>query len=209
MFFKRFRNSPNRSPNPSRPTTDAELVAAYKDTSDLALLGELYERHMELVYAVCYKYLRDEAESKDAVMQLFEQLIVDLRRHEVTNFKSWLHSVARNYCLMHLRSQRVRVGEGGESDWLDEDRPLSEAMAVWPSAARPDDEEAGLDVERHLSRLPDALHRLPDQQRVCIDLFYLQQKSYAEVADLTGYDLKQVKSYLQNGRRNLKLILQK
>ncbi len=132
MFFKRFRNWPNRSPDRSRPTTDADYVAAYKATGDLDLLGELYERHMELVYAVCFKYLRDEAESKDAVMQLFEQLIVDLRRHDVTNFKSWLHSVARNYCLMHLRSQRVRVGEGGDLDWLDEDRPLSEAMTVWP-----------------------------------------------------------------------------
>ena len=201
MFFKRFRRS--------RPTTDAEFVAAYKATGDLDLLGELYERHMELVYAVCFKYLRDEAESKDAVMQLFEQLIVDLRRHDVTNFKSWLHSVARNHCLMHLRSQRVRVGEGVDSDLFDEDRLSAEALAVWPSAARTDEDEAGLDMERHLNRLPEALHRLPDPQRVCIDLFYLQQKSYAEVADLTGYDLKQVKSYLQNGRRNLKLILQK
>lgn len=200
MFFKRFRKI--------RPTSDADFVAAYKATGDLEVLGELYERHMELVYAACFKYLRNEAESKDAVMQLFEQLIVDLRRHEVMNFKSWLHSVARNHCLMHLRSLRVRVGEGGEYNLLDEDRPTAEALAVWPDAALPDD-DAALDVERHLNRLPDALHRLPDPQRVCIDLFYLQQKSYAEVADLTGYELKQVKSYLQNGRRNLKLILQK
>ncbi|MEZ0486817.1 RNA polymerase sigma factor [Fibrella aquatica] len=205
MFFKRFRNSASRA----RPTTDAEYVAAYKATGSLELLGELYERHMELVYAVCFKYLRDEADSKDAVMQLFEQLIVDLRRHEVTNFKSWLHSVARNYCLMQLRSQRVRVGEGGDADLIDEERPVTESLVVWPNEARPDDYETALDIERHLSRLPDALHRLPDPQRVCIDLFYLQQKSYADVADLTGYDLKQVKSYLQNGRRNLKLILQK
>ncbi|RYF77338.1 MAG: sigma-70 family RNA polymerase sigma factor, partial [Cytophagaceae bacterium] len=93
---------------------------------------------------------------------------------------------------------------GGDADVLDEDRPISETLAVWP-----DEDETTLDVERHLSKLPDAMLRLLDPQRVCIDLFYLQQKSYAEVADLTGYDLKQVKSYLQNGRRNLKLILQK
>ena len=200
MFFKRFRKA--------RPTSDADFVAAYKATGNLDMLGELYERHMDMVYAVCFKYLRDEADSKDAVMQLFEQLIVDLRRYEVTNFKSWLHSVARNQCLMHLRSQRVHVSDG-DSDLLNEDRPVSESFAVWPDAARPDENDAALDVERHLSRLPDALHRLPEPQRVCIDLFYLQQKSYADVADLTGYDLKQVKSYLQNGRRNLKLILQK
>lgn len=201
MFFKRFRRP--------RPTTDAEFIAAYKRTGDLELLGELYERHIDLVYAVCYKYLRDEDESKDAVMQLFEQLVTDLRRHDVTNFRSWLHSVARNYCLMHLRSQRVRVGEGPETDWLDDDRLMHDRLAEWPSAAWSDEQDAALDLERNLSRLPDALQRLPEPQRLCIDLFYLQQKSYADVADLTGYDLKQVKSYLQNGRRNLKLILQK
>jgi RNA polymerase sigma factor (sigma-70 family) len=195
MFFKRFRRA--------RPTTDAEFVAAYKTTGDLELLGELYERHIDLVYAVCYKYLRDEDESKDAVMQLFEQLITDLRRHDVTNFKSWLHSVARNYCLMHLRSQRIRVGDGPD-DLLDDDRDTHATLAEWP-----DEAEAAFDLERNLSRLPDALTRLPEPQRICIDLFYLQQKSYADVSDLTGYDFKQVKSYLQNGRRNLKLILQK
>jgi RNA polymerase sigma-70 factor (ECF subfamily) len=195
MFFKRFRRN--------RPTADADFVSVYKATGDLDVLGELYERHMDLVYAVCFKYLRDEADSKDAVMQLFEQLVVDLRRHEVTNFKSWLHSVARNHCLMHLRKQRVRVGEG-DMDMVDDDRPAYEALAVYP-----DEDEAALDVERHLTRLPTALNQLPEPQRVCIDLFYLQQKSYADVSDMTGYELKQVKSYLQNGRRNLKLILQK
>jgi RNA polymerase sigma factor (sigma-70 family) len=194
MFFKRFRRA--------RPTTDAEFVAAYKTTGDLDLLGELYERHIDLVYAVCYKYLRDEADSKDAVMQLFEQLVTDLRRHDVTNFKSWLHSVARNHCLMHLRSQRVRVSEGPD-DLLDDDRPTHALLTQWP-----DEQEAAFDLERNLSRLPEALLRLPEPQRICIDLFYLQQRSYADVSDLTGYDFKQVKSYLQNGRRNLKLILQ-
>lgn len=195
MFFKRFRRP--------RPTADADYVLDYKATGNLDVLGELYERHIDLVYAVCFNYLRDEADSKDAVMQLFEQLIVDLRRHEITNFKSWLHSVARNYCLMHLRKQRVRVGDGG-TDLIDDDRRTCEALAVYP-----DEDEAALDVERHLTRLPAAVSQLPEPQRVCIDLFYLQQKSYADVSDMTGYELKQVKSYLQNGRRNLKLILQK
>jgi RNA polymerase sigma factor (sigma-70 family) len=199
MFFKRFRRP--------RPTTDAEFIAAYKATGNLELLGELYERHIDLVYAVCYKYLRDEDESKDAVMQLFEQLVTDLRRHDVINFKSWLHSVARNHCLMYLRSQRVRVGETGDV-LLDDDRPIRDTLAQWPTATWPDEQEAAFDLEHNLSRLPEALSRLPEPQRICIDLFYLQQRSYADVSDLTGYDFKQVKSYLQNGRRNLKLILQ-
>lgn len=187
MFFKRFRKA--------RPATDAECVAAYQATGDLNVLGELYERHMDLVYAVCFNYLRDEEASKDAVMQLFEQLITDLRRHEVQNFRSWLHTVARNYCLMQLRARRQ---QGVEALPNDPEQTLRLADVT-------DDGE----LELNLSRMDHCLTTLPPEQRLCIDLFYLQQKSYADIARQTGFDLKQVKSYLQNGRRNLKLCLER
>ncbi|GAA4411659.1 sigma-70 family RNA polymerase sigma factor [Nibrella viscosa] len=196
MFFKRFRRQ--------QPTTDAEFVAAYKATGNLELLGALYERHMELVYAVCFKYLRDEEESKDAVMQLFEQLITDLRRHEVQHFRSWLHSVARNYCLMQLRSRRVY---SEESLSASSDDPDSEAASAPRQLVADDDNE--LDLEHDLNCMSGCLNALPPEQKRCIELFYLKQKSYADVADETGFDLKQVKSYLQNGRRNLKICMEK
>lgn len=197
MFFKRFRK-----PTPAdRPTTDGEFVAAYQATGDLELLGELYERHIDMVYAVCFNYLRDEAESQDAVMHLFEQLITDLKRHEIQHFRSWLHTVARNYCLMQLRARRVYVSDAELTD-TDEDAPRP--AADWLST---DPGDEGFDLEHHIAQMHECLKTLPLAQQTCLDLFYLQQKSYAEVAQLTGYDLKQVKSYLQNGRRNLKLCL--
>ncbi|KAB7732090.1 sigma-70 family RNA polymerase sigma factor [Rudanella paleaurantiibacter] len=197
MFLKRFR--PFRSLS-SRPQTDAEYVAAYRESGDLELLGELYERHMDLVYAVCFKYLRDEEESRDAVMQLFEQLIHDLRRHEVSNFKSWLHSVARNHCLMILRSRKTAVVEPADGlPPTDDDERTVQREPIQPS----DDDDAFY-LEENLTRMNECLQTLPLQQRQCIELFYLQEKSYVEVAELTGFDLKQVKSFLQNGRRNLK-----
>ncbi len=91
------------------PVPEAERLAAYRRHGDVALLGALYEPYMELVFGVCFQYLRDEDESKDAVMQIFEKIIIDLKQHEVSNFKSWLHSVARNHCLMKLRATRVTV----------------------------------------------------------------------------------------------------
>lgn len=194
MFLKRFRRP--------KPTTDAEYVAAYRATGDLAVLGELYERHMELVYAVCYNYLRDEDEAKDAVMHLFEQLVTDLRRHDVQQFQSWLHSVARNYCLMQLRKKQahpmaVLLHDAAEGE---PDDPL-----LLLTEAEPD----GTEREEDLTRMEACLQTLPNEQRTCLTLFYLEQKSYTDVARLTGYDLKQVKSYLQNGRRNLKLCMSK
>ncbi len=204
MFFNRFLRS---RPDPDRSSRPADLVAAYKATGDLEQLGALYGQYMDLVYAVCFKYLRDEEESKDAVMQIFEQLITDLKRHEISNFQSWLHTVARNYCLMQLRSRKLTVGD----EWLSEnqepdsdtERPIQAMPVLTDDAGEPDW------VDQNLASLNGCVACLPPEQRVCIDLFYLQQKSYADVANLTGYDLKQVKSYLQNGRRNLKLCLDK
>ncbi|UFH56279.1 RNA polymerase sigma factor [Spirosoma sp. KNUC1025] len=194
MFLKRFRKP--------KPTTDLEYVAAYRATGDLTVLGELYEQHMELIYAVCFNYLRDEDEAKDAVMHLFEQLITDLRRHDVQQFGPWLHSVARNYCLMQLRRHQAHpttslvVDTTGDT----EDEQLHKLIT---------DEADTLDLEEDLTRMEACLKTLPTEQQTCLTLFYLQKKSYTEVADLTGFDLKQVKSYLQNGRRNLKICMQK
>lgn len=200
MFLKLFRK-PKPSPDRYRSDT-ADYVAAYRATGDLTILGELYEQHMELIYAVCFNYLRDEDEAKDAVMNLFEQLVTDLRRHDVQQFGPWLHSVARNYCLMQLRKNQAHpktelvTNATGEV----EDEPMLNL--------RSDDADT-LELEEDLTRMESCLQTLPAEQQTCLTLFYLDRKSYTEVAELTGYDLKQVKSYLQNGRRNLKICMSK
>ncbi|WP_338873016.1 sigma-70 family RNA polymerase sigma factor [Spirosoma sp. SC4-14] len=197
MFLKRFRKS--------KPTTDAEYVSAYRATGDLAILGELYERHMELVYAVCYNYLRDEDEAKDAVMHLFEQLVTDLRKHDVQQFQAWLHSVARNHCLMLLRKNQAHpkaVQLNGTAEYEADEHQLT-------SLRSDESENSMLDREEDLNHMEACLQTLPTEQQTCLKLFYLEQKSYLEVAELTGYELKQVKSYLQNGRRMLKICMSK
>lgn len=200
MFLKRFRKS--KSSTDGSRNDAADYVAAYRATGDLAVLGELYEQHMELVYAVCFNYLRDEEEAKDAVMSLFEQLITDLRRHDIQQFGPWLHSVARNYCLMQLRKNQAHpkaelvTGTGAGVD----DEPMLNLA---------DDDADEPDLEADLTLMEACLQTLPLEQRTCLTLFYLERKTYTDVADQTGYDLKRVKSYLQNGRRNLKICMQK
>lgn len=190
MFFKRFSKP--------KPTTDAEYLAAYQATGNLELLGELYERYMEMVFAVCFKYLRDEDESKDAVMQIFEELVVKLRTHSVDNFRSWLHSVARNHCLMHLRSNRLQT-EGVDffEDGSMENEPFEHQS------------DEPFELEQNLSKMTECLETLSDEQKTSIRLFYLEEKCYKEITDLTGYDLNKVKSYIQNGKRNLKICIEK
>lgn len=188
MFLKLFRRKADFS--------DADYLSEYRRTGNLAELGELYERHMDMVFAVCFKYLRDEDDAKDAVMQVFEQLIEELKISEVRNFKSWLHSVTRNYCLMQLRSKRVVVGDEG----------LFEHEAYETFVVQTTETDATLETQ--LSDLGDCLQTLAVEQRKSVELFYFQQLCYQQIADQTGFALTKVKSYLQNGKRNLKLCME-
>src|SRR5579871_3069027 len=91
--------------------SDSELILLYKETGDLAVIGQLYTRYTSLVYGVCLKYLKDRDDAKDASMQVFEKLIQLLKGHEVENFKSWLYVTARNHCLMCIRSKKGKFNE--------------------------------------------------------------------------------------------------
>lgn len=178
--------------------SDNELISAYKKTDNNSLVGELYKRYSHLVYGVCLKYLKNEDEAKDAVLQIFENLLEDLKKHDIANFKSWLHSVARNHCLMFLRKQQTiqkRVNEY-EATYEHEESFNTPFMVH-------DKEEK----ELMLTKLEEAITLLKEEQRICIELFFLKEKCYNEVAEITGYELKKVKSYIQNGKRNLANIM--
>ncbi|WP_207533557.1 RNA polymerase sigma factor [Desertivirga arenae] len=175
--------------------TEADLLAHYKNSGDLEVLGRLYERYMPLLYGLCLKYFKDEELSKDAVMQIFEQLIKKLKVHEVSNFKSWLYTLARNYCLMELRVT-------GKHEFVN----LDDAGLETPYFQSAEGDDL---TEMQLKQMGRCLEKLPTEQKVCVELFYLQQKCYKEVTDITGFDANKVKSYIQNGKRNLKICMEK
>lgn len=174
--------------------TDNELIVRYKKSGDNSLVGELYKRYSHLVYGVCLKYFKNEEESKDAVLQIFEKLMTDLKKHEVANFKSWLHSVAKNHCLMFLRKQQTQQKRVNEYEATYQ---VEEVFSA-PFAVHEKEEK-----ELVLTDLEKAITTLKEEQRICIELFFLQEKRYNEVSDITGFTIKQVKSYIQNGKRNL------
>lgn len=174
--------------------SDSELMALYKKTNDLAAIGELYTRYTALVYGVCMKYLRDKDEAKDAAMQLFERLIETLKSHEVENFKSWLYVTTRNHCLMQIRSKKGKFMQ--EFDALD----METQFLLHP--------EAETELEDNLSRLEECIKRLIEGQQECIRLFYLDERCYKDITVVTGFDLNQVKSFIQNGKRNLKICME-
>jgi RNA polymerase sigma factor (sigma-70 family) len=174
-------------------TADDALLQSYKRTGDLAVLGQLYEKYMPLVYGVCLKYLQDEEQSKDAVMQIFEELIIKVTRHEVKQFRSWLYVLSRNYCLMQLRAHK-----GSTTLNIDE-------VMEFPLLLHHDNDQ---EREADLTQLERCMQKLSPEQQQSVDLFYIKEKCYKEVAELTGFTLNEVKSYIQNGKRNLKICLE-
>lgn len=175
--------------------TDIELIARYKNTGDLGIVGVLYDRYMTLVYGVCMKYLKDREESRDAVMQIFEKLITTLKEHEVEHFKSWLYITSRNHCLMALRvRKRQNTGQI--------DQEFMENGMILHLQDEPD-------LEFDLKKLEKCIEHLAEEQKDCVTLFYMEQKCYKEIVILTGFDDKKVKSYIQNGKRNLKLCMER
>ncbi len=176
--------------------SDAELIDRYKNSNDMYYAGELFQRYSHLVFWVCMKYLKNEEESRDAVMNIFEKLISDLKKHRIDNFKSWLHTVSRNHCLMYLRANK-------KSDLNYEDTE-NEFMEM-QYALHPIEEKVS---EESYNKLDDCIEKLVEEQKMCVQLFYIEEKCYKEVAELTGYDMNKVKSYIQNGKRNLKLCME-
>lgn len=194
--------------------SDTELVLKFKDTRDNAIVGELFKRYTQLVFGVCMKYFKNEDEAKDGVMQVFEKILTDLHRHNIDNFKGWLYMVAKNHCLMYFRIRKTHIelprhltGDFGENHSDDSVLSPERNGVEIPVELTSSMHHNGEEKEKQLTLMESSIKELNPEQKVCIELFYLQEKSYEEVAKISGYSMKEVKSYIQNGKRNLKIIM--
>lgn len=175
--------------------SDQELLRLYYKEKEEKWIGVLLERYFHLIFGVCMKYLKNETEAKDHTQQICLTVIKELPRNEVKYFKSWLYQVTKNHCLMQLRKHKHNT--------------LSLDATSEPVAENPQNKSQILAKEKQYDLLEDALNTLNEAQQSCVRLFYYQQKSYQEISDETGYALKQVKSFIQNGRRNIKVFMEK
>ena len=175
--------------------SDAELVARYKKENNKQFVGELYKRYTHLVMGMCIHYFKDTDIAKDMVLQIFEKLFDELKKHEVDNFKHWLTFVVRNYCISELRKMQTQLNRNIQYQY--------EAKQLLIET----DSDDKAEQEKRLDLLEKALKELNPFQKKCVELFYLKNRSYTQIAELTGYSLNEVKSYIQNGKRNLKLLI--
>lgn len=172
--------------------SDEEILTNYRSSGDQELIGNLFNGNMHLVYGLCLKYLKNQEDSKDAVMAIYEHISRKLKTTEVQHFKSWLYMVSKNHCLMQLRKNNPEVS-------ADIFMETAEAVHLI-------DEEDQL--EDDLNTLEECIDELKTEQRTCVQHFFIEKKSYQEVNKITGIEIKKVKSHIQNGKRNLKICLE-
>jgi RNA polymerase sigma-70 factor (ECF subfamily) len=175
--------------------TDAQLLDRFHESGDQYWLGILLDRYTLLLLGVCMKYLKHAEEARDCVQQIFLKVLTEAGKYRIDYFKSWLYMVAKNECLMRLRSR-----QGKQLKELDDS-----FSAVPQEGDAPD----WLAQEKTLSLLEESINELAPEQRTAVSLFYLQKKSYQQISEATGFSTLQVKSYIQNGKRNLRLMLER
>jgi RNA polymerase sigma-70 factor (ECF subfamily) len=177
------------------PSSDEDLLLEFRQTGSQDVLARLYLRYTDLVYGVCLKYLKDSEAAKDAVMNIYTELLEKLARHEIESFRSWLHVLAKNHCLMQLRKEKKMV-----------------TVEFQPAVMQSEDFshlDNILSKEQEFKKLEKCLEGLPHEQKRSIQLFYLDNKCYNEIVEQTGMDWNKVRSMIQNGRRNLKICMEK
>lgn len=173
--------------------TDDQLLKEFNRSGKNAFLGTLYQRYLPLVFGTCMKYLKNEAKAQDASMDIFELCAKKLKGKEIEHFKSWLYVVAKNHCLMQLRSEKKKK------------------HVAFDQAEHRIEDQNGYDFlkESRLQKLTQTLGELKPDQKACIELFFLKNKCYQEIAVELNMEVKKVKSHIQNGKRNLKILLGK
>jgi RNA polymerase sigma factor (sigma-70 family) len=182
-----------RKISPTNPT-DTELVVAYKKTGDQEPVATLFQRYMDMVYGVCLKYLKHPENAQDSVIAIYEELLPKLLKHEVENFKGWLYTLSKNHCLMRLRSEKKSVTVNFDVELVQSEENVHL--------------NGELDTEENFRKLDYCMSQLQDEQRTVIELFYLKGKCYNEIKEITGLEWNKVRSYIQNGRRNLKICME-
>ncbi len=176
--------------------SDKDLLSQYKNTHENKLLGELYNRYLHLVYGLCLNYLKNEEKAKDAVFDIFEKLLNEINQHEINYFKSWLYVVAKNHCLMALRKRKSeQKNHSLYSKDLENSMELMQEFHLF---------NENIKKEKVFDSLEECIEALTKEQNICIKSFYLEKMTYKGISQSFEMEMMKVKSYIQNGKRNLK-----
>lgn len=175
---------------------DTELVELYKKNPDTSLIEELYNRYSKRVYWWALKFLGNRLEAEEMVHDIFAAMMsgmLDLyQAREGAKFSSWLYRCVGNQCMKIVRKRNEVIFN--QVEVVD----VPEALII--------DLEVEVIAKEWNEQLTSALNRLNQMQRVCCMRFYWDGMRYDEIAEELGITHDQVRSHLQNGLRNLRII---
>lgn len=199
LFLKKAYNQSNAISQMLSSKSDEELILSLNKQSYNDIVNEIFNRYAHILYGLCFRYFKNTEESKDAVQMIFEKVFTDIGSQKVRNLKSWLYVVAKNHCLMQIRRKQIETKEIGSESVT----PILQKLYDEEMSSQNENEES----ENQATKLMQCIDMLSNQQGVCINLMYLESKSYKEIAEITGYTTNEVKSFIQNGKRNLRKLL--
>ena len=168
---------------------ESSLLLKYLKTNDLSYLLELYRPYMHLVYGLAFKYVKDPKQSQEIVYCIFKKLIKDIKRQEVRVFGNWLYNLSLDFC----------------KQWRDRGRTESDQIvALGGSTQTPvefyDDKDDD-SFEEEISSMEDEVMRIKSQQEKCSQLFFKEQRCFQEIADITGWEVSEIKYHVKNAKR--------
>lgn len=173
--------------------SDEALLSLFRETEKHDYFTALYSRYIPLIYGLCLNYLKTKEDAQDAVMELFADVQEKALRYEIKTFRTWIYSVTKNYCLNILRSKQEIIAVEINAHFME--------LVDFPVLFNESNKRENFRLLQH------CLDQLPEPQQKSIQLFFMEDQSYADIAATTGYHLKSVKSYIQNGKRNLKICI--
>ncbi|MEL6655687.1 MAG: sigma-70 family RNA polymerase sigma factor [Bacteroidota bacterium] len=175
--------------------SDEELVRQFQQSGDRFLLGLLLRRYSQSILGTCHYYLRQPQDAEDAAMEVCELIVRQLQKpKEIKRFKDWVFIIARNYCFRKLKDNKrlTELSTEWEKDFLNSDvqYELGDTLYVQEEAL--------------YARVDAEIQQLNEQQRLCLTAFYWQGEKYKDIAARYGMTTDEVRSAIQNGRRNLR-----
>ncbi len=171
--------------------TDEEVIITYKTTGKKSVLAPLFKKYNEKLFGLAYYYLHERESAMDTVMDTFEVVLKTIDNKDITYYKGWLMSICRNLCLKKIRDEK----KFDELKEISDNSMESDVDRVYKDET----------IEKILEYVP----QLKEGQRICIHEFYLLGKSYDEISASQGMTFKEVKSNVQNGKRNLRIMFEK
>jgi RNA polymerase sigma factor (sigma-70 family) len=172
--------------------TDAEVIRSYLATQDARYFTQLYRRYANKVYGKCISILKNDAEARDAMQDIFVKIMLNLGNFgEKSQFSTWVYSITYNYCIDAIRKRKK------------EKTMFSEDIERAPDVAAEEVPDQFL-MEMDVKNLKVVLEALPDSDRLILIMKYHDDMSIRDIAEILQKTESAVKMKIKRAKEKAK-----